>query len=232
MFKDWGFLVTEMISLIIVAALLGLLVGWIIWGWRNTAAADTGSQGDRSDVLALEHALKQCRSSVAQQEAHIDRLQTELESTTALPPLSEMTTSMIDIGSITDDDSSHQTDHAEQDSDRSRPADISEMLNTGPVASSDEGIRPVALHKPRNGQPDDLEKIRGIGPTLEAMCHELGFYHFDQIASWTEQEVAWVDANLPGFKGRVSRDRWVEQAQVLAEGGETGFSRRRGPDPS
>jgi predicted flap endonuclease-1-like 5' DNA nuclease len=54
----------------------------------------------------------------------------------------------------------------------------------------------------------------------------LGFWHFDQIAAWTADEVAWVDANLEGFRGRVTRDQWVAQAKTLAEGGETEFSKR------
>ena len=54
----------------------------------------------------------------------------------------------------------------------------------------------------------------------------MGFYHFDQIAAWSDDEVAWVNANLKGFKGRVSRDNWVEQAKILAAGGETEFSKR------
>jgi len=46
----------------------------------------------------------------------------------------------------------------------------------------------------------------------------LGFFHFDQVATWTDEEVAWVDANLEGFKGRVTRDQWVAQAKELAKG--------------
>ncbi|MEM9032652.1 MAG: fused NADH-quinone oxidoreductase subunit E/endonuclease, partial [Pseudomonadota bacterium] len=68
--------------------------------------------------------------------------------------------------------------------------------------------------------------IKGVGPKLEALLHRLGFYHFDQIAGWNADEVAWVDRNLEGFKGRVSRDEWVKQAKILSEGGETEFSRR------
>ena len=56
--------------------------------------------------------------------------------------------------------------------------------------------------------------------------HGIGVFHFDQIAAWTEAEVAWADQNLVGFKGRVSRDNWVEQAKILAEGGTTEFSER------
>ncbi len=67
---------------------------------------------------------------------------------------------------------------------------------------------------------------KGIGPKLEALCNKLGFYHFDQIAAWSADEIAWVDANLEGFKGRVSRDTWVDQAKTLAAGGQTEFSNR------
>ncbi|WP_417523818.1 NADH-quinone oxidoreductase subunit E [Marinovum sp.] len=88
------------------------------------------------------------------------------------------------------------------------------------------GQRPQALDGPRDGKPDDLKKIKGIGPKLEKMCHRLGFYHFDQIAGWSEEEVAWVDHNLEGFKGRVTRDDWMSQAKVLAEGGETDSAAR------
>jgi NADH-quinone oxidoreductase subunit E len=54
----------------------------------------------------------------------------------------------------------------------------------------------------------------------------MGVYHFDQIAGWSDAEVAWVDDNLEGFKGRVTRDNWVEQARLLASGGTTEFAER------
>lgn len=93
-------------------------------------------------------------------------------------------------------------------------------------ATSGQGTRPATLDAPREGGADDLKKIKGIGPKLEKLCNSLGFYHFDQIAAWTEDEVAWVDQNLEGFKGRVSRDTWVEQARLLASGGQTEFSQK------
>lgn len=95
-----------------------------------------------------------------------------------------------------------------------------------PAESTETGSRPEALDGPRGDKADDLKKIKGIGPKLEKLCNSLGFYHFDQIAAWTDDEVAWVDDNLEGFKGRVSRDTWVEQAKLLAGGGETAFSKK------
>jgi len=85
-----------------------------------------------------------------------------------------------------------------------------------PEAKAPAGTRPEGLNAAREGKPDDLKIIKGIGPKLEALCHRLGYYHFDQIAAWTAGEVAWVDDNLEGFRGRVTRDDWVAQARVLA----------------
>ncbi len=90
---------------------------------------------------------------------------------------------------------------------------------TAPAAVATVGKKPKALKAARQGKPDDLKLILGIGPKLEQLCHKLGFFHFDQIAAWTDEEIAWVDENLEGFKGRVSRDKWVAQAKILAEGG-------------
>ena len=79
--------------------------------------------------------------------------------------------------------------------------------------------RPEWLAAARGGRADDLKIIKGIGPGLEKLCHSLGYFHFDQIANWTAEQIAWVDDNLEGFKGRVTRDEWVAQARVLAAGG-------------
>jgi len=96
----------------------------------------------------------------------------------------------------------------------------------GVIEGTNEGTRPATLGGPRDGKADDLKKIKGVGPKLEVLLNRLGFYHFDQVASWTSDEAAWVDANLEGFKGRVGRDDWVSQAKLLASGGATEFSKR------
>ena len=102
----------------------------------------------------------------------------------------------------------------------------SDVEDDGVREGAGEGRKPQVLSAPKDGQADDLKQIKGVGPKLEQMLNGMGFYHFTQIASWTSEEVAWVDVNLTGFKGRVSRDNWVEQAKILAVGGETEFSKR------
>jgi NADH-quinone oxidoreductase subunit E len=84
--------------------------------------------------------------------------------------------------------------------------------------------QPPRLDAPRGEGADDLTLIKGMGAQAEAELNGLGIYHFQQIADWTPAEVAWMDQNLAGLKDRATGDGWVEQAQVLAEEGETAYS--------
>ena len=96
---------------------------------------------------------------------------------------------------------------------------------TGDVAPAHDvaGTQPLALTAPREGGADKLQSIEGIGPALEKLCHELGIFHFDQIAAWGPAEIAWMDSNLKGFRGRVTRDKWVAQAKIIVTEGMEAF---------
>lgn len=91
--------------------------------------------------------------------------------------------------------------------------------------SAPGGTKPGGLEAPRDGRADNLRKISGVGPKIEGLLHELGVFHFDQITGWSEENIEWVDGFLK-FKGRIGRENWIEQAKVLAAGGETEFSSR------
>jgi predicted flap endonuclease-1-like 5' DNA nuclease len=69
------------------------------------------------------------------------------------------------------------------------------------------------------GKADDLKRIRGIGPRNAGRLHQLGIWHFSQIAAWTEDNVKWVGSYL-AFSGRIYREDWVAQARELASGKE------------
>ncbi|MBL4766650.1 MAG: NADH-quinone oxidoreductase subunit NuoE [Rhodobacteraceae bacterium] len=86
--------------------------------------------------------------------------------------------------------------------------------------------KPVAAKKPaKSGAADDLKKISGVGPVLEKKLHAADVSSFAQIAGWSDDDVSRMDDVL-SFKGRISRDNWIEQATILAAGGETKFSKR------
>ncbi|MEO0923949.1 MAG: polyhydroxyalkanoate depolymerase, partial [Pseudomonadota bacterium] len=75
----------------------------------------------------------------------------------------------------------------------------------------------ILLAKPEEGVADDLKAISGIGPKLENTLHEMGIFHFAQIAQLTAQQIAQLDDRL-SFKGRIERDGWVVQAKALVAG--------------
>lgn len=85
---------------------------------------------------------------------------------------------------------------------------------------------PVRLKAPRKGRADDLQEIEGIGPALEKLVNEMGFFHFDQIAAWSEADIASIDAEMKTFKGRIARDKWVEQARIIVKDGLEAFRER------
>jgi predicted flap endonuclease-1-like 5' DNA nuclease len=97
---------------------------------------------------------------------------------------------------------------------------------SAPVAATSMSEGPARLSGPRGGMADNLKEIEGVGPAMEKLVNEMGFFHFDQIAGWSEADVAWVDANLKGFKGRVTRDRWVAQAKIIVNEGLAAFRER------
>jgi hypothetical protein len=179
MFRNWGFLLGEMWGLILLAALLGLFAGWLIWGGRRRTLVE------ESDLARLKASLDSCLEKNRAKDATIGQLEARLSG-------------------------------------------IADATGSGHrlVGGVDEGVMPARLGAPRAGKADDLKRIKGIGPELERLCNRLGFWHFDQIAAWTRDEITWVDANLEGFKGRVTRDDWIRQAKILATGGETEFSKR------
>jgi len=72
---------------------------------------------------------------------------------------------------------------------------------------------------------DDIKRIKGIGAVIEKTLNELGVYKFEQIASWDQNNCAWVD-NFLAFPGRIDREDWVNQAKLLASGGTTEFAKR------
>ena len=85
--------------------------------------------------------------------------------------------------------------------------------------------RAASMRKVRTSLADDLKRIKGIGVLIEKKLNSLGVTTYEDIANWTSADIDRISQQLD-FKGRVQRENWVEQARILAAGGETEFSRR------
>jgi predicted flap endonuclease-1-like 5' DNA nuclease len=79
-----------------------------------------------------------------------------------------------------------------------------------------------------SGPPDNLQLLKGVGPKLATKLNDNGIIRFDQIARLSPNEVAILEDKLGPFKGRITRDRVVEQASYLARGDKDGFEAKFG----
>jgi len=224
MFIEWGFLLGEIWILLVLAALLGLLAGWIIWGGKDTQASLDAEEVQRLR-LALEKERARARASVTSSSdvmpvpggGYVRPIHAQTPAVSP-DPIPEPEPEILPPEPDTAPDplaTAASAPKSEGPTPKPEPApSLTQPTSQAPAAS--EGQRPASLDGPRDGIPDDLTKIKGIGKKMERLCNDLGFYHYEQIAAWTEEEVAWVDDHLADFKGRVSRDNWVEQAKDLA----------------
>ena len=94
---------------------------------------------------------------------------------------------------------------------------------TGDVAGQILGTDVSGQLPAAEGAPDNLQALKGVGPKLAALLNAQGLTRFDQIASLTPGQVEAHDTQLGAFRGRLTRDRVVEQAHYLARGDTDGY---------
>lgn len=70
------------------------------------------------------------------------------------------------------------------------------------------------VYKSRPHDADDLTALKGIAQVLEGRLHALGVYKYEQIATWSQDQIREFSSRL-AFKDRILREQWVEQAREL-----------------
>ena len=98
-------------------------------------------------------------------------------------------------------------------------SDVTGALFRAPVHQKLDGV---------SDPSDDLCRLKGVGPKFADALHGLGFNRYEQIAALTPTEIERIDPQLGAFRGRLTRDRIVEQADYLARGDADGFEQRFG----
>ncbi|MEP1198547.1 endonuclease [Tateyamaria sp.] len=204
----WTF-VPAVFAGLVIAGIAGALLSRIMC--KPLPAVNAASEAAPSDAEA--------KAAAAEAEA-----KAKSEAVTTPPPVAAQTEAAVKSRAKTAPAAKPAVKPAAKPAAKPKAAKAAKAV-TNPKPSSG-GSKPETLSAARDGVPDDLKQIKGVGPKLEGVLHSMGFYHFDQIAAWGADEIAWADQNLVGFKGRVSRDDWVSQAKTLAEGGTTEFSKK------
>ncbi|HEY4070676.1 MAG TPA: hypothetical protein VGM04_03860 [Sphingomicrobium sp.] len=113
-----------------------------------------------------------------------------------------------------------------------RPREGRGIAGEAAAATSDVagGIIKAPVHSALEGNipRDDLCMLKGVGPKFADALHAIGFYNFRQIATLSPVEVERLDGQLGAFRGRITRDRIIEQADYLARNDIDGFEQRFG----
>ena len=104
-----------------------------------------------------------------------------------------------------------------------QPLDISQ-----PAVPLPGDIAGIAFPPHSTDHPDELTKLKGVGPKLETLLNEQGVTRYEQLASLDEAGLAALEDRLGAFKGRLTRDRVIEQARLLASGETEAFEEKFG----
>lgn len=183
--------------LIFIAA---LLIGIVVAYWLFVHGSKTSRRDRRPDVLDEGAAPAKRNQALidAPPAAHID------------PPA--MAGTMAGIGEVIAVAAQDEVDAADR---KAHP----EPTAAAPEAAPQPAVQSAPV--PAAGEPDDLRKIKGLGPKMLTLLNSLGITRYEQIADWTDADLDDLDTKLGSFAGRPRRDNWVEQAKLLA-GGDTG----------
>ena len=219
----------QIVVFLLLAAALGFVVGWLTRGARmpgeRTSAAPRQSSAEaaladerdrvRTELAAahdtqrqLEDSLVQLRGLADTRAARVHEL--EQAAASGRERIAQLEQELAEARGAAD------RQPASEPTATTAAAPPQAAGAAPPPAEPAPGTPPPSLPSPE-GEPDDLQKISGIGPSIERTLHGLGIYHFRQIAQLTPDNVAWIDHRLR-FRGRIEREDWIGQARKLAVG--------------
>lgn len=230
-------LVIEILVLLAIAALLGLLLGYLFWGWgqraRISAARAEGAAGARTTVAGesgLRAQLDACVEERAGLEEELEGLRARVLTEERRAETAEAALAAASAAAVTEE---------------AAPAPVAEPLpefepeplpepellpepdpdpvaepepepeTVAPETAAAAGPPPSSLLAERPDEVDDLKEIKGVGKVMEGVLNDKGIYLFRQVANFTPADVAWVNEAIEAFPGRIERDNWVGQAQEL-----------------
>lgn len=224
------YLIMQTFVLLLVSALLGLVLGWYLT--RLSAATA------RSALQAkVDKARAEVKTAESERDAAImarDHAETERRLTQ-----DELIDVQARLGAAEANAAAVPTESGERvaaleselaecrkalEAFTAPPSASEEVVDTASIASAAAAAASGAVGllgsatKPMDdeGEADDLQEIKGIGPKIAMVLNELGVCQYAQIAAWTPENVARINDHLK-FKGRVERERWIEQATELLE---------------
>jgi predicted flap endonuclease-1-like 5' DNA nuclease len=228
---------------VVLAFLVGVLVGWFLWG-RLRGELDslrgdvdrTRSERDRlrADSDRLTGELDACGKTRADLERRLREAQAApAAGASAAKPAGQASAALMSTPS-TAKSAAPKPAPAKPAAAKAVPAKPAAKpaaaKASAPAKSATSKPAPAkraapAPAKPASGKPDNLRRLIGIGPVNEKLLKAQGVTSFAQIAGWTAADIKRIE-DVMNFDGRIARERWIEQAKLLAAGDEKEFAKQ------
>ena len=197
-----------------LALLIGLLVAWWLFGRSSGGARQRHHAPDVLDEGA---------APAARNQALIDAPPAAQIPSVIVP--APVTGAMAGLGEVIAAAAQEEVDAVAE----VRAAEPEPVPTPEPTPAPEPAPEPTAPSTaPASIAADDLARIKGLGPKLQALLPQLGLSSFAQIAALSEADLTELDGKLGAFAGRPARDQWVEQAKFLAAGDVAGFEAQFG----
>lgn len=186
--------------LVVAALLIGVLVAWWVFARsrRTTVTRDDAPELGEPGKAQRNQALIDSPREITQDSA---------AKAEAIAP------SMAGMGGV-GAAATHLADAPEAEP---VPAPMPPAPEPAPAPAPARAPAPAPAPTPASAESDDLTQIKGLGPRISARLGDAGVTRFAEIAAWSDADIAAWDERM-NFKGRVQRDRWVDQARMLAAG--------------
>lgn len=230
---------TQTFFYMLIAFLLGLLLGWFLWGRLREQIGGLEADNARlkADADRLKGELDGCARARGEAESRLRELDEQLTELRARPTRTATVTQAPAQLISRPPKKTEPAKSAEASRASSKPAAkvATSRKTSAPKAAAAEKVaaprkaaapkKAAAAGKTAAKKADDLRKMIGIGPVNARLLRKAGVTTFAQIAAWTAADIKRIEETLE-FDGRIERERWVEQAKLLAAGDEQEFLRR------
>lgn len=186
-----GIIIAEIWLCLLIAALIGFLVGWLLRRSSTKHSANNSLTVQHSSEIAALHSVTATNTSTLESiRSEIANLSQRLANATAVHPRQQM---MLE----------------------SRSVQEANVISEHDAATRRKSTRVRRRKRNRQLKKDDLKLIVGVGPVLERRLNKLGVYRFRQIARWGAEDVNRFARLLGSFGDRITREGWVEGAKEL-----------------
>lgn len=215
---------------VLLAFIAGLLIGWFLWGrLRDELARLRGdlesirNERDRlkSDAKRLTGDLETCANA----RADLERRLREAQSASSSP--APLLASSATVSSAPSKPAPAKAAAPKAPAAKAVPKATAAKAPAAKAAPEAKAAttKPAKTKPAKSSTGDDLRRLIGIGPVNQRRLKEHGITTYAQIAGWTATDIQRVEEYLQ-FDGRIERERWVQQAKLLAAGDEKEFARQ------